>query len=48
MIQLRHDELLEETDYEPIDLETEAVDAGGRFSASMEMDSDKFGFEEFR
>jgi RNA polymerase primary sigma factor len=46
MIQLRHDELLEETDYEPVDLEAEAVDAHGRFSMSMERDSDKFGIEE--
>ena len=46
MIQLRHNELLEETDYEPIDLETEPVDVRGKFSTSGEMDNDKFSFEE--
>jgi len=46
MIELRHNDLLEETDYEPIDSETEVVDVRRRFSASMEIDNDRIGFEE--
>ena len=46
MIQLRHDDLLEETNDEPIDLETEAVHIRRAFSTSMEMENDKTGFEE--
>ena len=46
MIELRHNDLLEETDYEPIDSETEVVDVRRRFSSSMEIDNDRIGFEE--
>jgi RNA polymerase primary sigma factor len=46
MIELRHNDLLEETDYAPIDSETEAVDVRRRFSSSMEIDNDRIGFEE--